>query len=142
MKAYFSHNSDNWATPKKIYNYFMDRGFIDPCPLNSKVDNYGRLYKNERIFINPPFSQLSKWVDYIIELYKLDNEIILLMPAITDTKYFHKLLKETKLMICFVKGRLKFNDSKTIAPFPTLLLHIDKRNGKMLSQPFYTMEAC
>lgn len=46
------------------------------------------------------------------------------MPARTDTKYFHELLK-LKPKIYFIKGRLHFNDSKESAPFPTILLHFN-----------------
>lgn len=128
MKAYFMKNTDNWATPKKIYKIFMKNGYIDPCPLNCKQNNLGKKYNNAKLYINPPFSQLAKWIDYIIELEKLNNEIVLLMPARTDTKYFHKLLKETNPIITFIKGRLKFNDGKTSAPFPTILIYINKKN--------------
>ena len=100
-KVCFSHNSDHWATPKVLYDKFMSLGFIDPCPLHCEVDNLGKPYKNQRLFINPPFSQLSKWIDYIIDLYHSGNEILLLMPARTDTKYFHKLLQRTNLIIYF-----------------------------------------
>jgi hypothetical protein len=39
LKGCFSHNSDDWKTPKEIYDYFIDKGYIDPCPYQCEVDN-------------------------------------------------------------------------------------------------------
>lgn len=41
MKGYgvFSSKTDDWQTPKAIYDCFMANGYIDPCPYQSKVDN-------------------------------------------------------------------------------------------------------
>ena len=38
-QACFSHGSDNWKTPKEIYDYFMENNYVDPCPFQSEVDN-------------------------------------------------------------------------------------------------------
>ena len=35
----FSSKTDDWRTPKEIYNYFMQNNYIDPCPFHSTVDN-------------------------------------------------------------------------------------------------------
>ena len=50
---------------------------------------------------------------------------MLLIPARTDTVYFHKLL-EFKPEIVFIKGRLRFNDSKLSAPFPSILVILER----------------
>ncbi len=34
----FSKKSDNWATPKVIYDFYINQGYFDPCPLNSDFD--------------------------------------------------------------------------------------------------------
>lgn len=33
-----SKKSDNWATPEILYNYYKEKGYFDPCPLNSDFD--------------------------------------------------------------------------------------------------------
>ena len=124
LKGCYLHNTDDWSTPKEFYEYLMKVGFIDPCPLHSTEDNLKKLYHNERLYINPPYSKLKEWSEFIINNYK-DNEILLLIPARTDTKYFHELLK-CKPWIYFIKGRLKFGESKYSAPFPSLLLLFNK----------------
>lgn len=38
-KVLVSKKSDNWETPKELYNIFIENGFYDPCPYLSKQDN-------------------------------------------------------------------------------------------------------
>ena len=45
----------------------------------------------------------------------------MLLPARTDTKWFHEFIYH-KHEIRFIKGRLKFNDGKNNAPFPSMLV--------------------
>lgn len=119
-KGVFLHETDHWATPKKLYNWFMDAGYVDPCPLHSKEDNLNKIYKGKKIFINPPYSQISKWVDFIKNNLPECLEIQLLIPARVDTKYFHELLK-LEPHIYFIKGRLHFNEAGS-APFPSIIM--------------------
>jgi len=120
----FSKESDHWSTPYELYNYFIDKGYLDPCPLhsehNSLLINYGCI----NLFINPPYSDISTWVDYAINHSNINQAtVILLIPSRTDTKYFHKLL-DHGVDIQFIKRRLKFGDSKNSAPFPSCLIRI------------------
>ena len=39
IKGCFSHKTDDWETPKEIYDYFIGNGFVDPCPFQSEIDN-------------------------------------------------------------------------------------------------------
>ena len=118
-KVLFSKLSDHWATPKWLYDIFMNNGFIDPCPLHCQKNNLDNIYHNKHIFINPPYSDIKSWVDFIKRNVK-DNVIALLIPARTDTIYFHKLL-ELNPKIMFIKGRLKFSEIGT-APFPSIIM--------------------
>ena len=45
----------------------------------------------------------------------------MLIPARTDTKYWHKYCMEAH-EIYFVKGRLKFGDADNSAPFPSAVV--------------------
>lgn len=124
LKGVFSHESDHWKTPKKLYDAFMRAGYTDPCPLHSKEDNIEKVYCQESLFINPPFSQLSKWVDMAIQAAARGCKVWLLMPSRTDTRYFKKLAG-FRCFIWFFIGRLHFNDGKNSAPFPTMLVLLD-----------------
>ena len=45
----------------------------------------------------------------------------MLIPSRTDTKWFHDFIYN-KAEIRFLKGRLKFGDSKNSAPFPSMVV--------------------
>ena len=121
----FSQNSDDWETPKDIYNHFINElKCIDPCPLNSEFNNLDKVFINSKIYINPPYSKINKWVDFIYKNLINGCIIYLLIPSRTDTIYFHKLMKfnNVKSDLYFIKGRLKFGNSKNSAPFPSVLI--------------------
>lgn len=116
-KVLFSKQSDNWRTPKIIYDYYVEENdYFDPCPYESYFDGLKINWKY-RNFVNPPYSQIGKWIDKSIEEHKKGNYVVLLIPARTDTKYFRKLV-DYGCFITFVTGRLHFNESNS-APFPS-----------------------
>lgn len=126
IKACLSHKTDDWKTPKKLYDPIMKNGYIDTFKYQSENDELENNYYNEKLYVNPPFSKLkkiSKWLEQQIEN---GNEIILLIPSRTDTEYFHNLLKY-KPTIYFIKGRLHYNESKA-APFPSMIIMFNKWN--------------
>lgn len=130
INACLSHNSDNWKTPKMLYNYFINYlGCVDCFPYCSKYDQYEKHYRNELLFINPPYSHLrkEKFINYIQNQIENFNTIFLLIPVRTDTKFFSSIWQFIH-HIYFFKGRLHFNDSNS-APFPSMLLVLDIDNN-------------
>lgn len=83
-----------------------------------------------RVFCNPPYwRELKDWVAKASEEIKKDycDLIVMLIPARTDTKYFHEYIyKKENVEIEFLKWRLKFWDSKNSAPFPSMLVIFKK----------------
>lgn len=54
---------------------------------------------------------------------KKDNTtVVMLIPARTDTSYFHDYIYKKAKEIRFIRGRLKFGDSKNAAPFPSMVV--------------------
>ena len=125
IKGCLSHITDDWCTPSQLYDAFMDHGFIDPCPLKATFDGLQKDYYGKNLFVNPPFSQLSTWVDWCLKQVENNCNVWLLMPSRTDTKYFVKMLVFHPTIV-FIEGRLHFNDTKSVAPFPTLLVNLCK----------------
>lgn len=119
--ACFSHNTDDWRTPSDLYHLYIDAGFIDCFPYKADYDEFKRIYICQRLFVNPPYSKLKFLPGWIKNQIEHGCSVVLLIPARTDTKYFHELL-ELEPEIEFIKGRLHFNDSKYGAPFPSLIL--------------------
>lgn len=74
------------------------------------------------MFVNPPYSEINKWVAKAFYETKQENTlVVMLIPSRTDTKYFHDYIYN-RAEIRFIKGRLKFNDGKGTAPFPSMLV--------------------
>jgi hypothetical protein len=76
-----------------------------------------------RVFINPPYSNIRGFLQKGLEELKRGNVelLVYLIPARTDTKWFHEFVYG-KAEIRFIKGRLKFGNSKNSAPFPSMLV--------------------
>lgn len=133
MKTYLQKHSgikysDHWSTPKEIYDYYINTlNYLDPCKLYDDGTDIQRYDFQENMFINPPYSNISEWVEFAINnSYYNDTHVVLLIPSRTDTKYFHRLLNYG-VTLDFIKGRLKFGDHKGSAPFPSVLVHINKK---------------
>lgn len=133
-KGLMSSNSNEWATPISFYQE-LDKEFhftLDPCATdeNHKCSKYytinddglSKSWDNERVFCNPPYGrEISKWVKKAYEENEKGAFVVMLLPARTDTKYFHEYIYN-KHEIRFLKGRLKFNESKQSAPFPSMIV--------------------
>jgi len=122
-KVLFSKKSDHWATPKDLYeklNTEFNFNF-DPCPLNSSFDGLSIPW-GSRVFVNPPYSNIRDFLEKGIAEINLGNVCVcvFLIPARTDTKWFHELVYG-KAEIRFIKGRLKFGDGESSAPFPSMV---------------------
>lgn len=120
----FSKKSDNWATPKVVYDRYIAEGYFDPCPLNSNFDGL-KIDWEAKNFVNPPYSKIKEFVEKAIEEHKKGKEVVLLIPARTDTKYFKKLI-DYGVDITFITGRLHFNESNS-APFPSCYIYLNGR---------------
>jgi len=135
--ALFSSDSENWATPQDLFDS-LDYVFnftLDPCAgeHNFKCKKYYTKESNgltkdwggNKVFCNPPYGRdnTGAWVKKCFEESKTPGTIVvLLIPARTDTKWFHEYIYRTSAQIFFIKGRLKFGGSKNAAPFPSMLV--------------------
>lgn len=124
LKGCYSHITDDWKTPKDIFDAFMQNGYIDCFPFQSDYDEFSKDYYECKLFINPPYSKLDLVIDFVLKMATHDNLIALLIPVRTDTKYFKRLF-EYQCNLVFIHGRLKFNDGKLSAPFPSMLVLIN-----------------
>lgn len=65
--------------------------------------------------------------------------VVMLLPARTDTKWFHEYVLPYA-EIYFIKGRLKFGDSKNSAPFPSMIAVFDKAKSAKQYKKLLTIE--
>ena len=79
------------------------------------------------VFCNPPYGRtIGRWCKKAWEeSRKMRNPVVMLIPARTDTRYFHDYIYG-KAEVRFVSGRLKFEDEKgsvkANAPFPSMVV--------------------
>jgi phage N-6-adenine-methyltransferase len=129
MNVHFMSKTDLWATPRDVFDKLhTEFNFeLDVCasPENAKCP---RFYTKEidglsqqwasRNWMNPPYGRvITEWVKKASE----NPLTVCLLPARTDTRWFHNYILG-KAEIRFLKGRLKFGDGKSPAPFPSMIV--------------------
>ena len=55
--------------------------------------------------------------------------VVMLLPARTDTRWFHDFIYGKGAEIRFIKGRLKFGGGTANAPFPSMVVVFDNLEG-------------
>ena len=137
MTAYMPPSqTDNWATTKNLFDelhaqhsFTLD---VAASSSNHLCSNWFGLDHHDpqrrdgltaqwtgRVWCNPPYGRVIK--DWVLKASQHDDLVVMLLPARTDTKWFHELVIPNA-DVEFVKGRLKFGGSKTAAPFPSMIV--------------------
>jgi site-specific DNA-methyltransferase (adenine-specific) len=135
LDVWYSSKTDNWTTPQDFFEE-LNQEFdfnLDPCASdeNHKCERYFTKENNGlsqnwggcRVFCNPPYGrETGKWIKKCYEEGHKENTIVVaLIPARTDTKYFHDYILY-RSEIRFVKGRLYFGNGVGRAPFPSMVV--------------------
>jgi len=130
--------TDDWATPQNlfdelnaIHHFTLD---VAASSTNHKTEHWFGLdhenplfrdglamsWENNRVWCNPPYGrQIKDWVKKAHQ-ESVNAEIVMLLPARTDTAWFHDYAIRHK--VTFIRGRLKFGDGMASAPFPSILV--------------------
>ena len=116
----FSSKTGQWATPQEFFNK-LDWRYgpfdLDPCAdsTNTKCAN----------FFTEAEDGLGK-----------SATVVMLIPARTDTKYWHDYIMDAANKIHFIKGRLKFvngtDPTRNSAPFPSAVVVFDGSNQRQI----------
>lgn len=115
--------NDEYGTPKNLFEIAcMKYGIfplIDICAsftnhvlpnFISKESNCFKHYINEDFFMNPPYSQIYKFMSYAYEQHRKFNvNALILTFAKVDTKWWHEFV-EDYAEVHFIRGRIQFND--------------------------------
>ena len=133
-KGLFTSKTDEWATPQWLFDGISDHyNFVlDVCATkeNTKCNKYYTKeqdglskYWNHTVgwkWMNPPYGrEIGKWV----QKASVERKVVALLPARVDTKWFHEYIYDKPdTVVTFVKGRVKFGDSKNSAPFPSMIV--------------------
>lgn len=134
-KVLFSSKTDEWSTPQDLYDE-LNKEFnftLDPCATNEnhKCEKYYTLVDNgllkdwsrETVFMNPPYGrEITQWIAKAYHTSLEGATIVCLLPARTNTNWFHAFIINKAKEIRFLKGKIKFGNSKTGAPFPSMIV--------------------
>ncbi len=130
----FSSKTGEWATPQdffdKLNNEFKFQ--LDVCAdennhkcarfFTKEQDGLLQEWGGARVWCNPPYGRgVEEWVKKCSKC----ELAVMLLPARTDTKWFHEYIYG-KAEIRFVRGRLKFGNQKNSAPFPSMVVVFKK----------------
>ena len=81
------------------------------------------------MFCNPPYGRkIGEWVRKGYEEAKRGAFVVMLLPARTDTQWFHDYCLNGEIR--FIKGRLRFGGSKQNAPFPSMVVVFNSCNKR------------
>lgn len=84
---------------------------------------FSRIGGGQIVFCNPPYGKVIKdWVKKgAEEAQKPGTTVVMLLPARTDTAWFHDYIYHKAREIRFLRGRLRFNEAGA-APFPSMVV--------------------
>ena len=138
--ALYSSQTDLWETPQNLFDELNSEFHfdIDVCALSENA-KCGRYYTPEQdglsqpwignCWCNPPYGrEVGQWVRRAFLASVSGSTVVMLLPARTDTKWFHEYIYN-KVEVRFLKGRLKFGNSKNSAPFPSMIVIFRGLNG-------------
>ena len=138
--ALLSSKNMCWCTPQDFFDklneefaFALDAAATDKtakCQLyfTPETDGLSQSWDcGGAVFCNPPYGrEIGKWVKKAYEeSLQMSHKIVLLIPARTDTSYFHDYIYG-KAEIRFVRGRIRFADEEgnaaDPAPFPSMIV--------------------
>lgn len=138
-----------WATPLWLYERFNSvfKFRLDPCCTIStaKCERFFTPRENGleqdwsdigNAFVNPPYGkEIHEWVKKSYEESKKGITVALLIPARTDTRYWHNYCFNGTIL--FFKRKIVFENgkgNKNAALFPSALVIFGKINQKQMSK--------
>ena len=119
---------DLWQTPPSLFNN-LHCEFVFTCDVAADKDNtlVPLSFIDEKFdalrcgrwgivnWCNPPYSNITPWVNKAIEQHQLGRTIVMLVPADTSVKWF-KLAYESCSEVRFISGRISFINADTQLP--------------------------
>jgi phage N-6-adenine-methyltransferase len=133
--VHFSHKTDEWATPQDLFDQLSAEfgGFdldVAATAGNTKCAQFCDIEHSgldsdwsQKNWCNPPYSDIKRWVAKARREQYKGNLTVMLIPARTDTAFFHdSMYNKPRVEIRFIRGRLRFDDRATDAPFPSMIV--------------------
>ena len=151
----FSRKSDEWGTPGSAFaDWTAEFGFcVDAAATAENTlcawwygpDHPDPLRRNALSapwdpalphWCNPPYSKVGAFVSKAARERERGVLTVMLIPARTDTKWFHEFLWDrlthkprTGIELRLLKGRLRFEGAPSSAPFPSMIVVFRPEEG-------------
>jgi site-specific DNA-methyltransferase (adenine-specific) len=140
----FSSASDDWATPAEVFAA-LDAEFafeLDVCASSTNAkctrfftaadDGLAQSWAPATSFMNPPYGRvIGDWMKKAADEAESGATVVCLVPARTDTVWWHRQVMARASEVRFVSGRLKFGTARAAAPFPSAIVIYRPRCGEL-----------
>ncbi len=141
FKSKFESKRQDWETPDTIFVPLRDEFDItfDTCATstNTKCKEYftpgdDALSKTwfGTCWMNPPFSEVGKWVRKAFLESQNGAKVVCLLPARTNTNWWHDFCMKGEIR--FIRGRPKFKGAEMGLPQPLAIVIFSKTNSPQL----------
>lgn len=130
-------DKDVRETPREFFDKIDEkfRFTVDVCATaeNTKcaryfspdVDGLKQNWDGEVCWCNPPYSDIRPWIEKALQS---NATTVLLLPAATDTKWFHELVLPY-CEVSFIPRRITFVGKRHRAPFASMLVIVRRDNN-------------
>jgi len=117
---------DDWATPQWLFDHVNE--MLGPFDLdaaasagNTKCGTYCTVERSglvipwfRRVWLNPPYGkgEIERWAEkaYGETAAGRCSRVVMLLPAKTETRWFHELVWPRASFVIFIKRRVRFVD--------------------------------
>lgn len=136
LAVHFSSARQDWSTPWEFFKA-QEAEFgpfdLDVCATSENA-KCARFYTPEqngldlpwtgRCWMNPPYGrEIGKWVRKASEeIHKQADHVVCLLPARTDTAWWHDYVAPHAERVVFIQGRITFEGADNAAPFPSVIV--------------------
>lgn len=137
----------DWNTPSIVLSKVraIDQIVLDPCSNSNSIVGAQYTYDGSSlamdgliqtwqlgglVYVNPPYGQdIVAWTSKCAAEASQGVEIVSLVPARTDTKWWHTDIVGSDNVL-FWSGRLKFLGAASSAPFPSAVVYWGERSKR------------
>jgi phage N-6-adenine-methyltransferase len=147
----FSRKSDEWETPDALFELLSAEFHFTLDAAATRANRKCSLYLGPdhehpalrdaltvawtgagsgAVWLNPPYSRVAEFVAKAAAEQQHGVTSVLLLPARTDTRWFHAhLYQKPGVEVRFLKGRLRFKGGANSAPFPSMVVVLWGKRG-------------
>jgi site-specific DNA-methyltransferase (adenine-specific) len=141
QKAMISSRTNEWETPQWLFDV-LDNEFhftLDPCCQHNTAkcgkhytimeDGLSHDWSQDIVFMNPPYGgRTGLWIQKAYDECKKGSIVVCLIVSSTDRSYWHDIIFPFATQIRFIRGRIKFGEAKSTAPFASAIVVFDNKH--------------